>query len=306
MTAWAATAIRQAIPDASLFWAVQERCAPVIDDSRLVDTLNVFPRERWKRQRWSPGTWIDQIAKYTALRKHKISVGFDFQGHSKTALCLRLSGCRERYAARATDALASRLNPPAHLEPDGPHEVQLALALVQERIGVAMPRMPMMPELEHETIHWDPQIDSAKPLVTLQTGAGEADKVYPPEAMGAVAKALQGLGCFVASVGGPGDPRLSRGVDLDTVGRASLRQSMALVAKSKLHIAGDTGTGHIASSYGVKTVSIFGRTDPERFRPWGNSGIVLRKGSSPTLVAPEDVVEAAATILQERSVARPH
>lgn len=305
MTAWAATALRNAVNDLTLYWATQERCSPVLDTDRLVDTLHVFPRERWKAHRWSPATWVDQLTKYTALRKHKINVGFDFQGHSKTALCLRLAGCRERYASRATDALAKSLNPPLDLEPEGSHEVQLALALVQHRISVAMPLRPLMPRVEADRDRWLAGSDTSR-LITLQTGAGEPDKLYPPDLLSKVALDLMSEGWTTVAVGGPRDPRLSTGVSLDTVGKATLRESMALVAASRLHIAGDTGTGHIASAYGVPTVSVFSRTDPERFRPWGNGGKILRSLGGTSAIAPGDVVNAARSLLVTEAHARPH
>lgn len=304
MTAWAATAIRHAKPDTEITWAVQERCSPVIDTDRLVNDLYVFPRERWKTRRWSPATWRDQLVKYTGLRAQRFDAGFDFQGHSKTALCLRLAGCNRRYASRATDALAARLNPPSNLTPTGPHEVELAISLVQKAFDANLPSLPIMPELLEEKAWWRERIVSSEPIVSIQTGAGEPDKTYPVGRWMEVADRLKAKGFQIVSVGGPNDPKLRSPAVLDTVGTQSLTRSLALVAMSDVHLAADTGTGHAAAAYGVPVVSVFGRTDPARFKPWSKKGIVLREGIDTKSVTPEQVVESVGMLLEGRRVAR--
>lgn len=291
MSAWAVTALRAAVPGAEIVWAVQERCAPVVDTRRLVDRLAVVPRERWKRRRWSPATWREQVVTYTRLRQVGFDVGFDFQGHSKTALMLRLSGARERLASRATDALARRLNPPRPLSPESPHEVHLALALVRERFPAVLPDRPVMP------IDGPPTPEPG--LVTLQTGAGEADKLYPAEQWAAVAQTLADAGLTVVSLGAENDPKVQGTVD--EVGRHDLLSAMGRIAASRLHLAADTGTGHMAAALGVPVVSVFGRTDPARFRPFTQAGRVLRGSPGPGAVAPADVAAAALELLEATS-----
>lgn len=303
MTAWAVTAIRNAQPDVQIYWATQDRCAPVIDTELLVNHLEVFPREKWKANRWSLATWRDQYLRYTALRNEKIDVGFDFQGHSKTALCLKLSGCKERYASRATDALAARLNPPVTLTPEGPHEVQRAIALVRCKFDVVLPDRPLMPQVLEDRARWT-ETFKGKPIVTIQTGAGERDKTYPVDHWDEVADQLQAEGIGVVAVGGPRDPTLGSEGVTDLVGSLSLQESLAVIASSSLHLSGDTGTAHAAAAYHIPTVTIFGRTEPDRFRPWGNNGIVLREGADTGKIDPSLVVKSTRSLL-EVALARP-
>ena len=56
LSAWAATAIRHKYPEAYLCWAVESRCAAVVDRQRLVTRVCEMPRDRWKKARWSPKT----------------------------------------------------------------------------------------------------------------------------------------------------------------------------------------------------------------------------------------------------------
>jgi ADP-heptose:LPS heptosyltransferase len=292
------------MPAAKVTWAVQERCSAVIDTDLLVDRLHVFPREKWKSTRWKPSTWREQLIKYTGLRQERFDVGFDFQGHSKTALCLRLASPAKRFSSRATDALAARLNPPSKLQPTGLHEVELALALVRQAIDVKLPERTLMPVLAEESDRWRKAVVGAKPIVSIQTGAGELDKTYPSELFEEVAGGLVSNGCQVVAVGGPGDPKLRTPGILDAVGNQTLREALALVALSKVHVAADTGTGHAAAAYQVPVVSVFGRTDPARFRPWTRQGIVLREGAETKNVTPSQIVQSVELLLEGSTVAR--
>lgn len=295
MTVWAVTALRRAVPDCEIVWAVQARPAPVIDAQRLAEPA-VFPREDWKRARWSPRTWRDQLRAYTSLRRHRFDVGFDFQGHSKTALCLRIAGCSQRFSSRATDAMARRLCPPVDQSLLRIHEVERAYDLVLTAIPLGGLESSIMPDLAAEAAVFRAGF-GAGPLATIQTGAGEADKAYPH--WSDVAGGLATQGWTVVAVGGQNDPRLPEPA-VDRVGRLDLRGAMAAVLASDVHLAADTGTGHVAAAYGVPVVSVFSKNEPERFRPYSAQATVLREGRSAANVRPEDVVEAAVRLKEAR------
>ena len=51
--------------------------------------------------------------------------------------------------------------------------------------------------------------------------------------------------------------------------RLNLNDIGAVFARAQIVLANDTGPMHIAAASGVKTIGIFGSTDPRRTRPWG-------------------------------------
>jgi ADP-heptose:LPS heptosyltransferase len=103
----------------------------------------------------------------------------------------------------------------------------------------------------------------------------------------------------VVFLGGPGDPTPKTGESL--VGKLTLRESMAVIASSELHVSADTGNGHIAAAYGVPTVSVFGPMDPVRFRPYGPKATVLRDPSHrPEAITADQILEACLAKLGER------
>lgn len=297
MAAWPVTAIRQKYPDAEIVWACESRCGPVIDHKRLVTELSAFPRERWKRLRWSPMTWMEQIRQYSSLRKHRFDLGMDFQGHSKTALCLRLASPKRRFSARATDAFSKRLNPVDFHWDATRHEVDEYFRFLQTIEEFNPVERPFVPDVSEGRSAIRAEIGAGSKLITIQTGAGADDKRYPIDRWERVAESFIDHGFTVGVLGGPSDPRLPANGSVDWVGKLDLRGAIAAVAESAVHLAGDTGTGHIAAAYGVPTVSIFGPTPSARFRPYSSTSVVLQRGTRTDSVEPSEVLSAAYALL---------
>ncbi|MCG9896061.1 MAG: glycosyltransferase family 9 protein [Fimbriimonadaceae bacterium] len=261
MTAWAAAGIRALHPSAEIHWAIQPRCAAVVAGD--LARPRIVPRE--KRQ--SSGGLMPMLRFFLDLRRTRFDVGFDFQGYAKTALCLRFAGPRERFALaglRIRDRFAESLTPPTQVGPENRHVIEREIVLVRTWRDIPFVARPPMPAFPEESKAWE----AGEAPITLQTGAGGPHKTWPREDWQKVADALTKTGRRVVALGGPGDPDLDRVQSL--VGRASLEESLAAVRASRLHIAADTGTGHAAAAYGVPLISLFGATDPERYRPWGD------------------------------------
>lgn len=290
---WAATAIRNRYPDCFLGWAVETRCAAVVDTETLVDALQPFDRGRWKQNRWSPQTWREQLGAFSRLRQYDFDVGVDLQGHSKTSLCLLLSGAKRRLLARTTDRFAAVLNPVFMGVTGLVHEVEFYRAVLQEFGDFPMPERPIMPSVDPQALG----VPSLGSLATIQTGASGPGKKYAPEKWAEVAREMIARGYTVAALGAPGDPRIEAEGVLDWVGKLSLSGAMAAVASSRIHLAGDTSTGHIAAAYGVPVVSIFGPMPSKKFRPYTDRGVVLERDANPNAIEPREVTEAALTLL---------
>ncbi len=297
MAAWAATALRIREPDSTIAWAVECRCAPVIDDQRLVQMRTEIPRHSWKESKWSPRTWRDQILFYRKLSQYNFDLGLDLQGHSKTALCLRLAAPKKRFAFRATDAFARILNPVLPSRPKSGHEIDFYAAGLREIGEYPLPERPIMPDVLYEKNFVRTLTKTSRPLATIQTGAGADDKRYPPEQWRIVGEALAKEGFEVAAIGAAGDPTIDSTFVEDWIGRLDLRQAIAAVGQSAIHFCGDTGSGHIAAALGIPVVSVFGPTPPERFRPWSTQAKVLRRGLLTENVTPEEILAAAMALV---------
>lgn len=272
------TAIRNQQPDAYVGWAIDPRCRPVLHEPML-DLVFDIPWERWKRERTSP---LAQLRHYMKLREYRFDHGVDLQGHSKTAICLRFAGARQRWHVRSFDPLCRILSQPVP-ERGSEHTVERNL----DALDVLSLERPVEPEFvmpPFEAVRTD------KPLVTIAVGTGHPKKNYAHWAE--VATGLLEAGNEVVFIGGPGESAPDVGAK-SLVGKISLRETMAWIASSKLHIAADTGSGHIAAAYGVLSLAIFGWTDPKIFRPFSKYTTVLDAGPAMDRLPPESVIAQA-------------
>src|SRR5262249_934501 len=145
------------------------------------------------------------------------------------------------------------------------HRVDRMLRAVREFIRVPSVKHPLMPK----TIGLpELGISSRNPLASISTGAGATNKRYPAEQWVSIGVELMKQGFQVALLGAEVDPQVEIEGAINLVGKLSLFETMSVVAGSKLHLAADTGTGHMAAAYGVPYVSIFGPTNPDLYRPY--------------------------------------
>jgi ADP-heptose:LPS heptosyltransferase len=274
MAGYAVNDLRQTYPDAEIYWVVDERCAGVVGKTskRLA-----IPRGQWKK-RGELRTLLEQYRWLIGLRKYDFDYGFDLQGHSKTAWCLRLSGAKTRLSARATDGFAKRLNPIYGSQPTEVHDVAWSREVVNSVLPIQSAGGEFLPG--------DPEPREAN-LVTICTGAGHPLKQIPVETLRETVKIFVRNGKRVVALGGPNDPTIDGAENL--VGKTTLEESIAWIRKSECHIAGDTGTGHIAAAVGTPLVSVWGNMPLAKYRPYGERVTVLNKEGQPGLVSAEEI-----------------
>lgn len=59
--------------------------------------------------------------------------------------------------------------------------------------------------------------------------------------------------------------------------QGTLKETAAVISRCNLFISNDSGLMHIATVMGVPTIAIFGPTDPQRTRPWGEKNTIVAK-----------------------------
>jgi heptosyltransferase-1 len=298
-----AASIRAKYPDAHIEWAVEPYCSPVIDTKKLVQNIVLFPRDEWEQQRWSPRTWRNQLGTYASMRGRNFDIGIDLQGQAKTALCLKLAKPKKRIAAKGHDFLSDKLNPIFETTRGQMHTIEHAMLTLQQLGDFSTEVKFVMPDLieEQETVR--AMFSKDKPLVTISISAGGQKKLYPAERWEEVARGLMNRGVQVAFLGGPKDEPLPLKGSLDWIGKLNLREAMAAVKLSAVHLAADTGTGHMAAAYNVPVVSVFGKTKPYWYRPYTTNGVVLDGKGSTLNISPDQVLEAAERLLERNSEA---
>lgn len=221
----------------------------------------------------------------------KPEVTVALQGHIKNLVAAKISGAKNIEIMPSRDRLVRMLaSPPHEFPPDVPQRERY-VSLVRKQFAIQEVQRPIMPQVS------SPIPSFTRPLVVLSVATNSSDRNYPTAKWREVGIQLVARGFEVGIIGSPGSevPKIEGAHDW--VGKHSLRETMGVIATSALHIGGDTGTGHIAGAYGVKTVVMYGPTSESKYQPAGAPSIALRNGTNPADVEVDEVVAAAAELL---------
>lgn len=126
---------------------------------------------------------------------------------------------------------------------------------------------------------------NGQPLAVIHPGSGSPHKCVESETLASVVIALQVSGATPVILEGPADrkpvehllrscpnpPIVLKGLDLLTVA--------GLLAQARLFVGQDSGVTHMAGLMGIRTVAIFGPTDPARWAPRGTHVTVVQGAS---------------------------
>jgi len=296
----AATALRLALPGASIGWVVEERWAELLctlPEPRsglrsprrpLVDRVHTVNTKTWRNSLLSMQTWEQIAAGLSQLRAQRYEVAVDFQGALRSALLARWSGAPVIYGVSQPRENVASMFCTRQMIARGSHVVEQNLSLAE-----AVARRPLeMPKVEfpHDDSvdkQFEDRLRPYRGFALLNPGAGWGAKQWPAERYGFVARRLAEDGVKSLINFGPGEESLMQAVESSSEGTAegiasSLTELIALTRRARIFIGGDTGPMHLAAALGVPVVAIFGPTNPARNGPFGTRSIVLRSPASPT------------------------
>lgn len=273
---------RRAWPAAEADWLVDRRHAALLDlvpglASRIVVDTRVVLGERG---------WAATIRR---LRARRYDVVVDAQGLIKSALLARSTGAspivgfarghvREAAAAWAY-TIAVDPSPARHVV-----ERNLALA---RAAGVPEPvrLFPLQVPTPGIALR-DALAALGDGFAILNPGAAWPNKRWPPDRFAALATGVhRATGLRALVLWGPGEEALARGIADASAGAAvaapptSLPDLVAVVARARVLVAGDTGPLHIAAALGTPVVGIFGPTDPARNGPWSPADLSVSRSA---------------------------
>ena len=306
----AAAALRQAFPQATLGWLVEERWAELLCTLRyprsgprspqrpLVDRVHSVNTSEWRHAPFSFNTWQQMAVGLSQLRGIQYDAVIDFQGAVRSALLARWSGAPIVYGSTQPRENAAAMLYTRKVLPRGTHVVEQALALagaivpttiiptsaIPTRISEAEVVFPVDPDAENRIARLTADVHD---FAILNPGAGWGAKRWPAERYGQLAKELAKSGLCSLVNYGPGEEELAGAVEAAGEGAArkvscSVSELIALTRRASLLVGGDTGPMHLAAALKIPVVAIFGPTNPARNGPFGTRSIVLRSASSLT------------------------
>jgi heptosyltransferase-2/heptosyltransferase-3 len=273
--------LRRGLPEAEIVALVGTWGVPVLDRNPNVDRVIAwdFP---WfdRRRRRSVGDRFGSLARLAAvLAAQEFDLAIQFRADFWWgALAVRLAGVPAQlgYDVPEMRALLTRTVPLQH----GIHAARENLRLAEVVAGPSGDEALDFPirSVERDAATQLLGPDDGSPIVAIQAGAGAAVKLWPPDRLGAVGRALRReFGARVVVIGGNGERDLvaavADGVGPDTLqlaGRTSLGELAAALERCALVFGPDSGPLHLAVAVDTPTVHLFGPADARRFGPFGD------------------------------------
>ena len=119
-------------------------------------------------------------------------------------------------------------------------------------------------------------------VLTIGPGSGAREKNWPAEFFLAVARWWRETtgGTVLVLIGPVEQDRGGVGLLSSACVAASglsLSQTAALLSRSDVYLGNDSGVSHLAAATGVRTVALFGPSDPRQWAPRGRKVLVLRR-----------------------------
>ncbi len=289
----AVQALRAALPESHLVWAIDDRNAALLDGLKDVNEFLVMPR-RALRGLSRVARWRRLAAYRREVRDAKFDVAVDFQGLTKSALLAFFSraGTRIGYSradgARELAPLFYNATPP--LPESARHVGEKSRALLAQ-FGVSLEAPLPHPHIPHhaaaaaraKTALAEMSVEPGS-FAVLNPGAGWITKLWPLEHFAALAAEIRArldLEVLVTWFG-PEERRMAEkicaGGNARPAPQTDLQELAELLRFAALYVGSDTGPTHIAAAEGTATVALFGAADPERNHPLGPSVRTLTSG----------------------------
>lgn len=291
----AVVALRRALPETELAWAVEPAYRELVETVAEVKTI-AAPLKRWGGNFVASRGEIRAVAaELRAFARGESAI--DFQGLIKSALVARVSGARDRFGFHRDSARESvstwLTNHHVRIEPGG-HVVDWNLRLARE----LAPDLDRAPAVDFSPFAADPsgKLATLQGKIVLLPGAGRPEKQWPIERFRQLASTL---GSRALIAWGPGEEELALQAHAEMAPPTSFRELAWLLKNARLVIGGDTGPLHLAAALGTPVLGLYGPTDPRRNGPYGQlNRVVGEPASSMNSITLEEVLNAAETALR--------
>lgn len=309
-------ALRRHRPEARIGWVIERAFAPLLRGHPDLDDLLAVDLKAWRRRPLAAATLRELAGFLGDLRRFAPDVVIDLMGNHKAGVlaALTLADRRIGSAASGRREPSSRIwiNEPVELA--SVHVTTRALELLRP-LGV--PEEP--PHYGGERIFpaAGPPAELPERYVVIHPGAGWANKRYPPELWGEVARRLHArTGLPPMVVTGPEEESLAHRAIAASDGlirhvpTPDLAALAGVLRGGALVLGGDSGPVHLAHALGSPVLCLMGPTDPAELGPpleganlWRQlpCSFCHQRFDEPkaclTTVAPETVAARAAALL---------
>ena len=242
-----------------------------------------WTRYRGKYNLWA-WRWREFFSTVLRLRREKFDVAVSVRNDPRDHLFMWFIGARERhgYPRRGSRLL---LTHPLRRGKAKQHKVE-----DWREIGAALGLAGMesaAPHLDHAAYR-TPRIDEAfrsicKPVLCLHTGARIAVRRWPAQHFAQIIGKLRSQFDFhLLLIPDPDgyDAGLASLAD-SFLDKLSVVELVDALGRADLLLCNDSGPSHLAASCGRPAIAMFGPSDPDWFRPWGDTHRVIIRDICP-------------------------
>jgi lipopolysaccharide heptosyltransferase II len=276
-------ALKERLPQSRITWLVEEKSRAVVEGNPYVDETLTLPRERWQRM-MSHGGHLKALAEFAGfvkdLRARRFDLAIDLQNLFRSGLMTALSGAPYRIG-RSDGREFSRLfvTHPVESQKNYVRASESNLELLRP-LGIKPSSYDLILSVSPEEEDWaerflaDEGISSKHPIATLAPATTWRNKHWTEEGFAAVSDRLYRERKLTSVLlGSPADiPMMERiasqcaHAPILAAGKASYKQSAALVRRSRILITVDTGLARVGLAMKTPTIALFGPTNPGHLR----------------------------------------
>lgn len=259
-----ATSIKAQKPEWRVSWIVRDIFAPIVRASPAVDQVHVFPRHEGAR---------GFLRMMREVRKKEFDLVCDMQGLLRTGLMTKWARGRRKVGrpdAREGSGLFYQERVRWAPEGRGAHLLEQMLEFCPA--AQAEPKLagPLrFRDLERLNLGFMEPRKGQRPVLIFPD-SGQSNKKWNGFTQ-LTALLIREAGRKVVWAGShylPCRESLPEGSFVNLTGNTSLTSLPALLAKADWVISNDSGPMHLSAAMGLKTIGLFGPTDPRRFGPY--------------------------------------
>jgi len=271
----ALAAIRRALPEAEISWAVERGAAEILRHNPFLQQLIEVDTRALRQKKAFGETVLAARQQFSELRATTFDVALDFQGLLKSASIAKIARAKQVYgfAKENLREPASRflLNDTFEAERQI-HIIDKNLTLAEKALGIEVSRQefefPIFTGAEHKLEAENIIEQSGKRFAIINPAGGWATKLWHAEKFGALADRLweeNGLVSVITTA--PNEIKLAEKVLQNSksnrvfLAQPSLKGFYELAKRTEIYIGGDTAPTHLAVAANAPVVGIFGATE---------------------------------------------
>jgi len=293
----ALTDARNAIPDISFDWALEENFIEIPHWHQAVDAVIPMALRRWRKTLWNPNTIKEIHEFWKNLRTKKYDYVIDAHGLLKSAtVAMMAHGKRHGFSFNnVREPLASffynkKFDVKKDLHVTERLRKLFSLTLNYETTSDAL-NYGILDYFVTKSVPRNDSLPDEKYLVFVH-GASRNNKCWSEGKWMELANLAKTLGLKVKLPWG-NNTELARAkniaqatINVEVLPKMSITEIAGVILNAKGVIAVDTGFGHLAAALEIPTLSMYGPTNPKSGGAYGKNQTYLTdmKGLSPEMV----------------------